>query len=124
MLEQTLREAMREDSAALVIAPDLAERVRLRGRRHVARRGFVLAAAAVVLAAAVPLVRSADTPGTGAQANPQAPVVLDGVEFRNLPPGLGTPRADVVSDLVGTGQALTWASGDHQVRVAVYRKNL
>ncbi|MEU4540703.1 hypothetical protein AB0G15_38315 [Streptosporangium sp. NPDC023825] len=119
-VEQELRLAMVEETAALGAPPGLAHRVvqgARRGRR--ARTTAVALVAAAVLAAAVPAYLTVrDRSGV---ASPTQAVGVDGVKVGYLPAGLGAPvleRADA-GGLRGTGA--TWGSGDDFVRVTVYR---
>lgn len=118
MLEQELRQAMAEDTVGLHAAPDLHHQVVRRSRRRSRVRRRAMSAVAAVVLVATGLSGYFLTRPTEQVAVPP-PAVVDSVEVRHLPPGLGTPRAERVTDDRLTGLALIWPSD--AVRITVYR---
>ncbi|MCT9934988.1 hypothetical protein N5079_32770 [Planotetraspora sp. A-T 1434] len=120
-LETELRRAMSEETDGLRAAPDLVDRVvRLSRRRRSTRVSLAAAVVAVILGAgAVPAYRAIQERRQVVSATVGA--VVDGIEVRDLPSGLGEPENLDVVDGRLRGKAIRWARGDSSIKVTVYR---
>nr|WP_062337804.1 hypothetical protein [Herbidospora sakaeratensis] len=124
MLEHDLKAAMTAETADLMIAPDLAERVEQRARRTRWRTRLAALLATVLAAAGWWLVPQ--VAGMGAVPADQ---IIDGVQVTHLPPGLirapdEPPDEDDfpgVSALWSTGGGKPFVDGGDGISVSVYR---